>query len=368
MDSDCLNPTAVSGHNSATCESLASKLANFTAQFFGTVTKTDTEGKVVWTLPCGLEDGMPSNPRGFGEGVSCYFLRLLYDNIQALRGDPGDKGKAGVNGEDAISAVTADFFQPTVGSTVTLSVLATRALVPGLIVFIQNSGWYDVSLNGGDTADFTLREAVSFAPVVVPLGAIIVPTSPPGNPFVGDKGPPGDQGIQGPDGDQGAQGRDSNPDINGHVFGVGQADFVTSIVSNTPVPVILGGSTVDATLNFAGTYYIVGTVATVKGTAAVLFLALMTFAIVDNISGLTLSVYNTEAEANAAVQSGQHVVPKIQEVLDTTFQATPYEPRLLQTLFSTVASRVVRLYVNQDSTPLVKVSAASVTLNWVQIA
>lgn len=368
MDSDCLNPTAVSGHNSAACESLASKLASFTNTFFGVVTKTDEDGRVIWSLPCGLETGLSSNPRGFGEGVACYFFRLLYDNIQELKGQKGDKGIPGVDGGNAVSATTADFFQPVVGETITISVLATRALLPGLIVFIQNSGWYDVVFNGGELVVITLREALSFAPVVVPFGAVVVPTCPGGLPIAGDKGIPGNQGDMGVAGDQGVQGRDSNPNINGWIFGEGHADFVTTIIGNQPVPVELDGATVDINLTIPGTYYIVGTVKTVKGTSAVLFLALVGYAVVDNISDATLSVYNTQADADAAVQPGQHVEVKIQEVLDTTFQATPYEPRLLQTFFLTASPRTVRLYVNQDTLPLVKVKASSISLNWVQIA
>src|SRR6266404_2870978 len=103
MDSDCLNPTAVSERNTAVCESLASKVASFTNSFFGVVTKTDTDGKITWTLPCGLDTGLISNPRGFGEGVACYFFRLLYDNIQELKGPQGDGGLSGINGENAVS-------------------------------------------------------------------------------------------------------------------------------------------------------------------------------------------------------------------------------------------------------------------------
>jgi len=335
---------------------------------FGVVTKTDVDGKVVWTLGCGLEDGLPTNPRGFGEGVSCYFFRLLYDNILALTGEKGEPGADGVNGKNAVSAITADFVQPNIGDTITLSVLATRALLPGLIVFVQNSGWYDLVSNGGDSVTATLREALSFAPVIVPLGAVIVPTCPGGRPIPGDKGKPGDEGDPGDPGDSGNAGRDANPNINGYFFGVGKSDFVTTIVTNTPVPVVFDGSFVDVTLTVPGTYYIVGTTKTVLGTSAVIFLALLTWAVVDNATNVTLSTYNTEAEANSAVKPGQTVEVKIQEVLDTTFQATPYEPRLLQTFFFTVSPRTIRLYVNQDSQPLVKVKASATTLNWVQIA
>jgi len=365
---DCLNPTLASGHNSAACESLQSKVANFTSQLFGVVTKTDIDGKVIWTLGCGLEDGLPSNPRGFGEGVACYFFRLLYDNILELTGDQGENGPDGVNGKDAVSATTSDFIQPNVGDTITITILATRALLPELIVFVQNSGWYSVVENGGDTISLTLRQALPFAPVIVSLGAVIVPISPGGRPIVGDKGVPGDKGSEGDTGDEGDKGRDANANINGYFFGAGKSDFVTTIVSNTPVPVVFDGSFVDVPITVAGTYYIVGTTKTVVGTSAVIFLALITWAVIDNATSVTLSTYNTESEANAAAQAGQHVEIKIQEVLDTTFQATPYEPRLFQTFFFTVSPRTIRLYVNQDSAPLVKVKASATTLNWVQIA
>jgi len=368
MDADCLNPTKVRGHNRATCESLPSKLANFTSSFFGPVTKTDDSGKVIWTLGCGLEDGLPENPRGFGEGVACYFYRLLYDNIVALRGDKGEKGPSGVKGEDSISATTADFIQPIVGQTITISVLATRALLPNLIVFVQNSGWYDVVSNDVDSITATLREALSFAPVVVPMGAVIVPVSPPGRPIPGDKGPPGDEGATGPEGPIGDKGFDSNPNINGWIFGVGHSDFVATISGNQPVPVKLEGTVVDIKLTIPGTYYIVGTVATVPVTSAVIFLALVSFDVTKDSDGMLVASYNTESEANAAVQPGQHVVVKIQEILDTTFQATSYEPRLLQSNFFARSARTLRLYVNQDNSPLVKVKASALTLNWFKIA
>lgn len=60
-------------------ETLASALTNFTNEFFGTVTKTLVNGSVVWGLPCNLSDGLDGNPRVPGEGLACYFLRLLQD-------------------------------------------------------------------------------------------------------------------------------------------------------------------------------------------------------------------------------------------------------------------------------------------------
>lgn len=58
-------------------EPLSSALTNFTNAFFGTVTKTCVNNEVVWSLPCDLDSGVPDFPRIAGEGLACYFLRLL---------------------------------------------------------------------------------------------------------------------------------------------------------------------------------------------------------------------------------------------------------------------------------------------------
>lgn len=69
-------------HSSSKCcnanaETLASALNNFQTAFFGTVTKTCVNGKVVWTLPCDLDAGIDGYPRLAGEGVACYLLRIF---------------------------------------------------------------------------------------------------------------------------------------------------------------------------------------------------------------------------------------------------------------------------------------------------
>lgn len=65
-------------------EPLASALTNFTNLFFGPVTKTLVDGAVVWSLPCDLSTGVESNPRVAGEGLACYFLRLLQEGAVTL--------------------------------------------------------------------------------------------------------------------------------------------------------------------------------------------------------------------------------------------------------------------------------------------
>jgi hypothetical protein len=48
-------------------------------QFFGSVTKTCVDNKVVWSLPCNLDTGIPGYPRQSGEGLACYFKRMIND-------------------------------------------------------------------------------------------------------------------------------------------------------------------------------------------------------------------------------------------------------------------------------------------------
>lgn len=71
------SPCGFSGVPDPANESLESALANFTEQFFGGLTKTAVNGAVVWTLPCDLATGLEGNPRLEGEGLACYFLRLM---------------------------------------------------------------------------------------------------------------------------------------------------------------------------------------------------------------------------------------------------------------------------------------------------
>ena len=58
-------------------EPLPSTIDNFVTQFFGEVTKTCVDGQIVWSLPCNLDTGIPGYPRQEGEGLACYFKRVL---------------------------------------------------------------------------------------------------------------------------------------------------------------------------------------------------------------------------------------------------------------------------------------------------
>lgn len=60
-------------------EPLPSTVDNFVTQFFGEVTKTCVDGQIVWELPCNLDEGIPGYPRVEGEGLACYFARVIED-------------------------------------------------------------------------------------------------------------------------------------------------------------------------------------------------------------------------------------------------------------------------------------------------
>lgn len=59
-------------------EPLSSTLNNFISEFFGSVEKACVNEEVTWTLPCDLS-GTPfvGYPRVVGEGLACYFARVI---------------------------------------------------------------------------------------------------------------------------------------------------------------------------------------------------------------------------------------------------------------------------------------------------
>jgi hypothetical protein len=368
MDSSCLNPTQVGAGNTTGCESLPSKLANFTEQFFGTVVKSDVAGGVTWTLPCGLETGLPANPRGYGEGVACYFLRVFYDSIRALKGPTGDAGADGAAGGNAISFVTTGFSQPAVGGTVAILVQPTPALLVGCYLFIQESGWYQVVSVAGDSLVVTLLVSAPGAGVLVAAGAVIVPVSPTGTPITGLPGLSGAAGARGVQGPDGVKGTDANKGVNGMITGVGLADMQAHISGAQPIPVVFSGVTMDIPIPAGGNFYIVGTTQTTLRTSAVLFLAEVSYLVRVISTDAIVGTYTNSADANAALEAGQYVDEVPFEVLDQTWQATPYEPRLLQAFFHPITSRTIRLWVNQDTSATAWVKASATTLSWIQIA
>jgi hypothetical protein len=194
------------------CETLQSQLDNFTLQFFGEVTKTDVApGVVDWSLPCGLDIGLASNPRGFDEGISCYFLRLMREEIDKLAGPAGAAGANGANGYSGYTVSLSSFVQPTTTSPFVVSTLYNPVIKENEIVFISRSGWYQVLWIDGGNLTLSLVQPMLGATGTILAGKIVVPVGPKGanqTGLVGNMGAHGDKGDQGPPGATGEDGID----------------------------------------------------------------------------------------------------------------------------------------------------------------
>lgn len=193
------SPCGVCETNTAACESVSSQMQNFTDQFFGTVVKSEENGQVVWSLPCSLDIGLQNNPRAVGEGLACYFLRLFNQGIIGATGPQGDPGTPGVNGKNGFTVTLASFTQPTLGApNIQISTLFNPALTEGLYVFIDTSGWYQITATDGAGALWlTLVKELSGAPATITAGKLVVPSGFPGVSVTGPPGPQGSQGAQG---------------------------------------------------------------------------------------------------------------------------------------------------------------------------
>lgn len=256
----CGNPCGHSPSNTPTCESLPSQIENFTLQFFGTVVKTEVDGRVVWSLPCSLDVGLPNNPRGVDEGLACYFLRLFHDGIVGLTGPQGIAGTNGANGHNAYTVTLHSFNQPTGASPVVQVVTQFNpAILPGTYINIASSGWYFVNETDGDgVLLLTLVRASGTAPSFIPAGKLVVPSGFPGASIVGPVGPPGtkgDQGVPGP----------SFTATNGFYYATVGTDYDLPLVS---AAVDFTNSAPNVLLPTAGLYLITA-IAGIKGEAAV---------------------------------------------------------------------------------------------------
>lgn len=199
----CENPCHRDIHNTPACESLPSQIANFTAQFFGAVIKTEVDGNVTWSLPCSLDVGLPGNPRNPDEGLACYFLRLFGDGIIGLTGPQGDPGNPGKDGNNAYTVTTHSFTQPTPGNpNIQVATAFNPAILTNSYAFIGSSGWYLVTQ--ADTTGVLFLQLVQAIPGIsgtVTAGKLVVVTGPPGASITGPQGPQGNVGPQGPAGE-----------------------------------------------------------------------------------------------------------------------------------------------------------------------
>jgi len=252
--------------NSADAETLPSTLDNFTQQFFGTITKTEVNGQVTWTLPCNLDTGLPGNPRGSAEGLACYFLRLFSDGIVGLIGPQGDTGLAGNDGNNAYTVVTTAFNAPTVPSpTVQFNVIPSPAISAGQTIFVPTIGWLVIDQIFQNTTVFaSLIELIAVPAATVSPGTLILPVGPRGISITGStgatgaKGDTGETGATGATGAIGATGAAGPAGVaatssNGIVTG-GPTDYV---MTASYAKVDFGASDLEVTLPTAGTYLVI---------------------------------------------------------------------------------------------------------------
>lgn len=193
------NPCKTTLTNTPQCESLPSQIQNFSDQFFGAVVKTEVDGEVIWTLPCDLDEGLPNNPRAEGEGLACYLIRLLDTQIVGLTGPQGADGTAGANGINAFTVTLQAFAQPSPASpNVQLLTAYNPAMMEGAYIFVETSGWYQITATDTSGAVFaTLFQALPGAPAVINAGKLVVLSGVPGATVVGPQGPAGPTGPAG---------------------------------------------------------------------------------------------------------------------------------------------------------------------------
>lgn len=293
----CNNPCRVDQTNTAKCESLPSQIQNFTTQFFGVVTKTEIDGAVTWSLPCGLDVGLPNNPRGADEGVGCYLFRLIADGIVGLTGPQGEQGVNGTNGNNAYTVTLQAFTQPTDANPhVTVITASNPAIVNQLFVFIDGSGWYSVDTYdaGSGAAFLTLSRGLVPAGTIIPCGRLVIPSG-----YPGQTGPQGEQGNQGIQGVPGVNFASTNAFYN-EAFGTDYNVQVTyqAVDFLTSAPRVL--------LPSAGTYML-SAVIDVKGLAGVLTTDSVSFKLVNTITASDI-IGSEHFLSNLAVNQRSQVV------------------------------------------------------------
>jgi hypothetical protein len=121
------------------------------------------------------------------------------DGIIGLTGPQGQTGASGAEGNNAYTVTLTAFTQPSVGNP-NIQVLTpyNPAIVEALYVFIQTSGWYQVTQTTTEgMLLLTLHTALPGAPATINAGKLVIPSGVPGASITGPQGAPG---IQGPPG------------------------------------------------------------------------------------------------------------------------------------------------------------------------
>lgn len=340
LNDGCSSPCHTSEHNTPQCESLPSQIDNFTKQFFGTVVKTEVNGQIVWNLPCGLDTGLPNNPRAADEGLACYFQRLFLDGIVGLQGPEGEPGTPGANGHNAFTITLAQFTQPTAGNpSVQIAAYPNPGILAGQYVFIQTSGWYIV--NVVDTTSgalfLTLAKALDSAPGTISAGKLVVPSGFPGESVQGP------QGIQGPPGPQGATGNTFTT-TNDFYFATVGTDFSLQVTYGA---VNFVNSSPAFVLPAAG-IYLVTVVADLLGVAPVAS---------SDVASLKLRNTTTASD----VPGSEH---KISNLIDTERNQLVINARVI----TDGVNQSLALFGKASTADIIKVVALNTTMTYVRVS
>lgn len=321
------------------CETLPSQITNFTQQFFGDIVKTEVDGHVVWSLPCQLDVGLPQNPRGEGEGLACYFLRLFKDGIIGLQGEKGDTGEAGTDGHNAYTVTLQSFTQPTLAAPLLqVRTVTVPGMIAGLYVFIQDSGWYQINnTDDNGTLFLTMVRASEGVSGTVVAGKLVVPSGSPGASFTGPTGPPG------PIGPAGAAGT-AYTTTNGFYYGTTGVNFPIPLVS---VAVTFVNNSPNFIAPVAGTY-LVNVVAGVAGSTGV--------AQGDKV---TLKLTNTSISGDVVGS-----FKEIQNLVDGC--VTPVPISALVT--TSAANQTIALFAGMTNPNTATVNYSTTSIAWVRVA
>lgn len=368
----CDNPCRRQPGNTAACESLPSQIQNFTLQFFGTVVKTEVNGEVQWLLPCGLDVGLPANPRGVDEGLACYFLRLFEQGIVGQQGPAGPAGASGCDGHNAYTVTLQPFSQPSLGNPIAQVVTQfSPAILTGMSVYIAGSGWYRVTQADSSGILFlSLEKSLAGAPSQIPPGSIVVPTGEPG--ATGIQGPQGIQGATGPQGLTGATGSQGPTGVQGPPGTPG----------NTPVLAFgfahgsdSGGTNASVTGSYAPLDFGAGTLGLVAVDAgSYLINSVITFSVTQDDAGAPALVpspfaklVNITGSSDIAL-SEVSVTPSKMASLPGTCQVQVTISAIVTTSASNVSLGVYCKASGIASFSTVTAIAAQSVINWVKIA
>lgn len=338
MNNSC-SPCRTTPVNSAAAELLPSQIENFVLAFFGSVTKTEVNGVVQWSLPCNLDTGLENNPRLQDEGLACYFLRLFSEGILGATGPEGPAGANGTNGYNAFTGTTQPFTQPSLDNPLVQVITAyCPAILEGSYVFIQGSGWYLVnSTDITGVLQLTLTKAVTGASGTIAAGRLVVPSGYPGESISGPTGP------QGPQGDQGDPG-ESFTATNGQFAVASGNDYA---LQATSTPISFTTSSPQLLLPTLGSYLITAVVSLEGETGVQL----------NDVTTLRLRNTSIAGEVAGSVQSVSNIVDgqKLQVVINVIYDTD-------------ANSQTVALYGDCTTSNMVSVIATRTVLTYVRLA